>query len=424
MPEIVNGITVPVDGDPVHLPANLRTFAEDFGDVVDTRAAEVGAAAAEAIAVAPVDAQMASVAGNPASAFAGELTATIADTSVLQLDASTTDKRILSRYQPLFSAGFAFSKIAPNQDGAFVWKNMTIHAGSASVPGAGGAPTYFKAVGGNVIHDGPGNLDVFWASVAHSGPREAGLFIGDLTSSGGGNNYGIHTRNIQNTLAPAQILVGYECELIPNVARGSAQYYNHLIQNSGSFPVSAAIQIESPAGGGGGKFDKGINFDSTAASVSATGIFMGGVWGAGIDMNNNAIVGVGSVTGTGASGSRFVRIADFLTLDNTRDIGFRDTGGTRQKTLAVSSSDATQLFLAKSAGQFEFRNFADSANVARITSSGRGEFTGGVTSKYTSAAAAPAFVTNGQVEVWHDSTNNLSYLVVDVNGTRKKVAVA
>ena len=339
------------------------------------------------------------------------------DSLVSQVDGSTVNKRVASRYQPVFDSSFVYSKISSVQDGLFVWSGLNVSAGAAT-------PTYFKAVGGSITHSGPGNIDVFWASVTHTGPREAGLFIGDITSSGGGNNYGIHTRLTQTTLAPSDILVGYECELVPNVARGAAHYYHLLLQNSGSQPVSAGIQIESPAGGGGGKFDKGINFDSTAADVSATGIFMGGVWGAGIDMNNNSIVGIGSLSGLGSAGSRFVRVADFLTLDNTRNIGFKDSAGNRQKTLAVSSSDATQLFLAKAAGQFEFRDFADSANIARITSSGRAEFTGGVTTKYTSGAVQPSFLTNGQVEVWQDTGSGTSYLVVNVNGVSKKVAVA
>lgn len=378
--------------------------------------------------IANLQAELVAADANPASPFriAQDLrhSATIDAVAVKQVDGSSVNKRLASRYQPTFTPSFEYSKISSVQDGFLVWSGMNVSGGFGGAIGDGQPISYFKAVGGSITHSGPGNLDVFWASVNHTGPREAGLFIGDLTSSGGGNNYGIHTRNIQNNLKPNDMLVGYECELIPNVARGSAQYYNLLLQNAGTFPVSACIQIESPAYGGGGKFDRGINFDPTAASVTATGIFMGGVWGAGIDMNNNAIVGVGSLSGTGSSGSRFVRVADFLTLDNTRNIGFRDTGGTHRPTLSVSGTDATQLILAKAAGQFEFRDFANTTNLARITSSGRGEFTGGVTSKYTSAAASPSYVTNGQVEVWHDSVNNLSYLVVDVNGTRKKVAVA
>lgn len=351
--------------------------------------------------------------GHPASAITG-----LSDTYVPLTDPSTTNKRLASRYQPAFDNNFVYSKISSVQDGFFVWSGLNISAGVAS-------PTsYFKAVGGSITHSGPGNLDVFWASVTHTGPREAGLFIGDITSSGGGNNYGIHTRNTQTTLAPANILVGYECELVPNVARGSAQYYNILIQNSGSQPVSAGIQIESPAGGGGGYFDKGINFDSTAANVAATGIFLGGVWGAGIDMNNNAIVGVGSIAGTGSSGSRYVRVADYLTLDNTRSIGFRDTGGTRRHTLSLSGTDDVNFILGKTAGSFNFRDFTDTNTLARITSSGQADFSaGGVISKYTSGATQPAYIANGQLEVWNDTGSGTSYLIVNVNGVAKKVAV-
>lgn len=337
--------------------------------------------------------------------------------------ATTSDQRLAARTTPTFTAGFTYSTIAPNQDGFLVWKNMNIAAGSASVAAAGGAPSYFKAVGGNINHTGPGNLDVFWSSVAHSGAREAGLFIGDITGTNGGNLYGVHTRLILNT-TPANIVVGYENEIQPNVARGPGQfYYNFMVQNSGTVNASAAIQIESPSTGGGGKFDKGINFDTTAASLSGTAMFIGGVWGAGVDMNNNAIVNVGSISGNGATGARFVRIADWLTLDNARSIGFRDTTGTRRDTLAVTSTDDVALYQTKAAGNFLFRDFANATSLAQITSTGRGAFAGGVTSKYSTGATQPGYVTNGQIEVWQDTTNNISYLVVNVNGASKKVAV-
>ena len=123
--------------------------------------------------------------------------------------------------------------------------------------------------------------------------------------------------------------------------------------------------------------------------------------------------------------SRFVRVADFLTLDNTRSLGFLDSGGVRRDTLSLSGSDDVYFILGKSAGGFYFRDFPNTSTLARITSSGRADFaTGGVTSKYTSGAVQPAFLTNGQVEVWHDTGSGNDYLVVNVNGVSKKVAVA
>ena len=46
MPEIVNGITVPTEDDPVDLPGNLRAFAEGVGEVAQSIAEDAGAAAA------------------------------------------------------------------------------------------------------------------------------------------------------------------------------------------------------------------------------------------------------------------------------------------------------------------------------------------------------------------------------------------
>lgn len=77
MPETVNGIRVPSEGDPVDLPGDMQRFAEDVGAAAEGAGTTAGAAAATAYASTIDDARMATLAGNPASAFAGELSATI-----------------------------------------------------------------------------------------------------------------------------------------------------------------------------------------------------------------------------------------------------------------------------------------------------------------------------------------------------------
>lgn len=74
MPEIVNGITVPSDGDPVALPANLRTFAEGVG----TAAADAGAAAAVGYASSLDDTKMRTVLDDEDGEFRSGLTAQFA----------------------------------------------------------------------------------------------------------------------------------------------------------------------------------------------------------------------------------------------------------------------------------------------------------------------------------------------------------
>lgn len=55
--------------------------------------------------------------------------------------------------------------------------------------------------------------------------------------------------------------------------------------------------------------------------------------------------------------------------------------------------------------------------LARITSSGRGDFSvGSVTLKYTAGPTMPAFVANGHAEIWYDTGSGTGKLVVGVNG--------
>lgn len=72
-----------------------------------------------------------------------------------------------------------------------------------------------------------------------------------------------------------------------------------------------------------------------------------------------------------------------------------------------------------------FYDTAESTLLARIASSGRADVSvAGVTTKYTSGAIQPTYLTNGQVEVWHDTGSGNDYLVVNANGVSKKVALA
>lgn len=338
---------------------------------------------------------------------------------------SKTDERIIRDTTSTFSADFTYSAISSNQDGWLVAKNLTINAGFGGDVGEGGSISYFKLVGASIVHNGEGNLDVFWASVAHHGDREAGLFIGDITGDAGGNVYGGHVRVISEDVAPL-FHVGWLIECVPNVAQGgSSTYYGVDVQNNGSEGMDAAIQIEASDGTAAVPFSTGINFDISASDATATAIRTGGTWGSAFDANGNSMTNVNSIASTGSSPNRDVRLVDNLVLDNARHIKFKDSGGTARKTVGVTSSDHIRLIQPGASSQVEFYNNTEGSLLARITSSGRGDFsTGGVTSKYTSGTTQPAYLTNGQIEVWHDTTGGgTSYLVVNVNGSSKKVAV-
>jgi parallel beta-helix repeat protein len=101
-----------------------------------------------------------------------------------------------------------------------------------------------------------------------------------------------------------------------------------------------------------------------------------------------------------------------------------DSGGTYRKLIGVTASDNVRTVLAKTAGQWEGYSADEATLLWRITSSGRADFTaGGVTTKYTSGAAQPGYTVNGQVQVWHDTGTGNDYLMVDVNGVIKKIAL-
>jgi len=203
----------------------------------------------------------------------------------------------------------------------------------------------------------------------------------------------------------------------------NSTYLGLLVEQNGSETASAAISVTGP-GSAATPFVYGLNFDSTAASVGGTAIMVGGSWGAGLNMNANTITSVGSITGTGSSPNRDVRLVDNLVLDNSRHIKFKDAGGTSKKVLSVTSSDNFRFIAPGATKQWEFYDSTEATQVARITGSGRADFSvAGITTKYTTGGVQPAYLTNGQVEVWHDTGSSTSYLVVNVNGVSKKVAL-
>lgn len=195
------------------------------------------------------------------------------------------------------------------------------------------------------------------------------------------------------------------------------------IQHNGSQSASAAVSV-SHHGSASVPYAFGLNFDATASSTGGTAIMVGGAWGAGLNMNANSIVQVGSIAGTGALPNRDVRIADNLLIDNSRHIKFKDASGIPQKAIGATSTNNMRLKLIGAGTQFEFYDEAERTLLGRITSSGRAEFSaGGLTTRYTASATQPAHLIDGQIEVWHNTMTNLDYLVVNVNGVSKKVVL-
>lgn len=125
-----------------------------------------------------------------------------------------------------------------NKDGLFFVSSFIDNSGLPTVDGV--FASYTKVFGARPTKNGDGNLDVFWAAVAHHGPDEAGLFIGDVNGDGGGNLWGGHFRLTSTTAANMR---GLDIELIPNVDSAAKQLIGLKISNDGAFQASQAIRI-------------------------------------------------------------------------------------------------------------------------------------------------------------------------------------
>jgi hypothetical protein len=208
-----------------------------------------------------------------------------------------------------------------------------------------------------------------------------------------------------------------------NVVVGvNSTYLGLEVANNGSQSASAAMSV-THHGTAATPYVFGLNFDASAASVGGTAIMIGGAWGAGINMNNNNIIGAATIAGLGSSPNREVRIADHLVLDNSRYIKMKNAAGTAKGVARVTSSDNLRLVLPGTAAQFEFANTDESATLARITASGRGDFGDGGVSTKASTGTSPSYIVDGQLEVWRDTTAGLDYLVVGANGVSKKLGI-
>ncbi len=356
----------------------------------------------------------------------------IASTYVPKYFSGGTNERIAYRDGPTYDKDFTFKGIYDNADGAFVWRQMQVSAGYGGRLGDGQPISYFKAIGGSINHTGAGNIDAVWISLQHRGPREAGLFIGDVTSRAGGNVYGGHTRV---TVAPdpgfgaPAFQASWSHELFVGAKRGPGQTaYGELIDIQGSFAASAAIHIGAPLHTGDRLSPEtspvihGINMDASLASRSATALMIGGAWGSGINMNANSIIQAGSISGVGAAPNRDVRVADNLLLDNARFIKFKASNNEVRRTMGVTGTDNTRFIAVSADSQWEFYDAREVSLLARITSSGRADFSkGGITTRVSTGSSQPSFLAEGHVEIWQDASRSMSYLVVHVNGQCKKV---
>jgi hypothetical protein len=111
-----------------------------------------------------------------------------------------------------------------NRDGLFYIKGFDDQSGTSS------PLTYTKVFGGHGTKGGQGNFDAFWYSLMHGGTDEAGLFIGDITGTNGGNLWGGHFRLATNGV-PSHMR-GLFLELIPGVDNSTKTAFGLFINNT------------------------------------------------------------------------------------------------------------------------------------------------------------------------------------------------
>lgn len=144
--------------------------------------------------------------------------------------------------EPAWGAARAFAY--SNKDGIFYVDNFLDASGDDS------PRSYTKMFGGSMTKTGRGNVDAFWASVTHQGVEEAGLFIGDVSGSAGGNLWGAHFELTANTVE-AQ-MYGLQAELVNNVAHAAKQKWGVNVRSSGSQDGTIGLLVDSkPAGAAG-----------------------------------------------------------------------------------------------------------------------------------------------------------------------------
>lgn len=191
----------------------------------------------------------------------------IASSGEVRFDLAT-DQRAVNVTSAAWAADRAFGY--GNKDGLFFVSSFTDDSGVATVNGV--QQSYTKVFGARATKNGPGNMDAFWVSLAHNGVDEAGLFIGDVTGTAGGNLWGGHFRLTAEDVEA--VMVGLNVELVNNVTRTSKDQRGVHVRSAGSKDNLVGLLFDSApaATGSWTHFVKANNAAGTTVfSVSKAG---------------------------------------------------------------------------------------------------------------------------------------------------------
>lgn len=117
---------------------------------------------------------------------------------------------------PAWTAGQTYNY--GNKDGIFYINQWTDASGLPYLSGA--FQSYAKGFGMSAAKTGAGNMDAFWATIAHQGNDEVGVFIGDASSTKGGNAWGVHAA--VSSATTENVLIGGSFDIARN-AQGASK---------------------------------------------------------------------------------------------------------------------------------------------------------------------------------------------------------
>lgn len=179
-----------------------------------------------------------------------QLTLTPATSTSLSLSNTLSVDHVVS--SDTWLAGRTFPYNGAAFDGLF-WIDGFIDQSGTNSP-----VTYSNLFGGTATKTGAGNIHGHYASISHQGTGEAGIFIGDLTSTAGGNIFGIHTLLVGSVAAN---MFGAKIELSPSVIQtGKGAVGVWSLNSNDTYQLTEGIRVS-------GNWQRAFAIYSDAAST-------------------------------------------------------------------------------------------------------------------------------------------------------------
>ena len=164
---------------------------------------------------------------------------------------------------------------------------------------------------------GSGTVDAFAGGVDYAAGGEAGIFVGDIQSSGGGSSFGIHTS-----------------------VRTTADVASAAQERAGLFEIIRDVAI------GGSAFSRGVEIGSTGTSTGGQALDVNGTWVVGIDFTN-------LVTTPSAA----------LLFAAANRVDWLDNGGTERAVFQSSNDSSNNFIVTGITGDLVLRSGGSTKNI-------------------------------------------------------------